>query len=778
MKVIVKKYSALLTLCMTMFNIFIPFQVSARSNDVLIFPLKEISKLECRFEEFNTLSSSCKQKLPKLSPDDYNKYATKNGGYNDFTRIYTVLWGSSYKYGWDVWNGGHQGTDIATAKGTPVYSIADGKIIEAWNDISWGNYVSIQHTINGKKVISNYAHLSKINASKGDSVDVWDKIGEVWSTWNSTGNHLHFQIDLPSTFHPYYYDWNACPYSYYEITEKGVCFDELSTHTFDPLVFLESNGGVLDEVKQTVSSSRSSSPSTSSSSHSRDNIFDTTVYYGYGDKSDVKAVQRIYDRLWYYDGKISWDFEDVEDAIIDYQLASWVLQSKHDDGAGWFWPKTRSQTEKDYDIYLASQWQEVRVVGNQKETVVKKVEKISRENLMTREEREAQEMEEFLKTYSIDLKNSFYHISPEEVKTTVLRIENKKGRGYKWNTPGNVSFSYDKNIISVFPESFYNFTNGEREINITAKKSGHTNITIKIGEVIVKTLSISVWVTGQAPNSSSARVYIGDESIVGQKNTWLIIMQDEYGNALVKQEYEWKFSLKSDEHVEYCIKKWRLQDIKTIYKRECFADEYTSSLDYDYSDTIGWVLVFDYKILSTRDTKIQVQKSWKTLGSSTINMQNPKWLASSYEYYDEIIEWLSKGITSGINKWYFLQDRLLTRKDAIDWIENAGMKNNYDTYNLWNENNSQTENISREEFLQLTYKYLWNNSIATVSRDYRDMQWENEVLVASLLWETYEWKDNFWESYFQPDKEISRWEAAYMLLTALREQWNGALAAK
>jgi hypothetical protein len=50
---------------------------------------------------------------------------------------------------------------------------------------------------------------------------------------------------------------------------------------------------------------------------------------------------------------------------------------------------------------------------------------------MTREEREAQEMEEFLKTYSINLKNLFYHISPEEVKTTVLRIENKKGRGYK-----------------------------------------------------------------------------------------------------------------------------------------------------------------------------------------------------------------------------------------------------------------------------------------------------------------------------------------------------------
>jgi hypothetical protein len=98
MKVIVKKYSAFLTLSMMLFNTLIPFQVSAASSDELIFPLKEISKLECRFEEFGTLSSNCKQDLPILDPDDYSKYATKNGGYNDYTRIYTVLWGSSYKY--------------------------------------------------------------------------------------------------------------------------------------------------------------------------------------------------------------------------------------------------------------------------------------------------------------------------------------------------------------------------------------------------------------------------------------------------------------------------------------------------------------------------------------------------------------------------------------------------------------------------------------------------------------------------------------------------------
>ena len=78
------------------------------------------------------------------------------------------------------------------------------------------------------------------------------------------------------------------------------------------------------------------------------------------------------------------------------------------------------------------------------------------------------------------------------ITTTTLRIENAKGKGFKGNTPGNVTFTYDSDIISVFPQSFYNFTDGEREISVTGLKSGHTNITIKIGEVIVKTLSISV----------------------------------------------------------------------------------------------------------------------------------------------------------------------------------------------------------------------------------------------------------------------------------------------
>jgi Leucine-rich repeat (LRR) protein len=66
--------------------------IAAYSSDKVIYPLKEISTLDCRFNDFIDLSSNCKQNLPTLKTKDYKKYATQDGGYNDYTRIYTVLW--------------------------------------------------------------------------------------------------------------------------------------------------------------------------------------------------------------------------------------------------------------------------------------------------------------------------------------------------------------------------------------------------------------------------------------------------------------------------------------------------------------------------------------------------------------------------------------------------------------------------------------------------------------------------------------------------------------
>jgi len=780
MKQRIRAYISFLALSMLVFNM-IPHKVSAASNNELIYPLKQISKLECRFEEFDTLSSNCKQDLPILKTKDYSKYAVKNDWYNDYTRLYTVLWGSSYKYGWDVWNGGHQWTDIATAKWTPVYTIADGKVITVWNDAGWGKHVSVEHTIKGTKVISNYAHLSKITVNKGEKIEVGEKIGEVWSTGNSTWNHLHFQIDLPSTFHPYYYDWNACPFSYYEITEKWVCFDELKKHTFDPLAFLESNGWIIDEVSISSSSSTTSkvSSSTNSSVSTSSSVFNTTVYYGYGSESDVRAVQRIYKDLGYYDGKINWDFEDVEQSIIDYQLASGVLSSRSDDGAWWFGPKTRAQTKIDYEDYENNKpTRKVWFEEGEEVIVTQNVEKVERANLMTREEREAQEMAEFLKTYNIDIENSPSQLQVGQSETSLFTIQNRKGKWFKWNTPGSVNFKYDSSKISIFPETFFNFRDGEREIEVTWKSSGHTTVEVRIGEVIVDTFSVTVGKSWQKPWVQSANIYTDKSATLWEEKRWVVLMKDGYSNKLVKTKYSGSFTLSSDDNVEYCVKRWKLKDIKEIYQRDCFADEYTSKVEFDYSDTIEGLLIFNYRALDDRADLEVKTTSGKSLTTKSVAVTHPKNLKTSYAYYDEVMTTLMSWVTDGIDRWYFLEDRELTKYDAKRWLLSAMEENGASEQEkkyLQEIEMSKYEKVTRKEFLILAYTYLWDDWDTWYAQvaEYKDMEEEDEKLVGAVLWNNYKWKDNFWEKYFQPDKRITRGEAAYMLTQTLEMKANG-----
>jgi len=56
----------------------VPAIAAYNSSLKIIYPLKQISKLECRFKDFKDLSASCKQDLPILKTKDYVKYASLN----------------------------------------------------------------------------------------------------------------------------------------------------------------------------------------------------------------------------------------------------------------------------------------------------------------------------------------------------------------------------------------------------------------------------------------------------------------------------------------------------------------------------------------------------------------------------------------------------------------------------------------------------------------------------------------------------------------------------
>jgi murein DD-endopeptidase MepM/ murein hydrolase activator NlpD len=87
----------------------------------------------------------------------------------------------------------HMGVDYAAPTGAPVISVADGVVVESGFSGGFGNMVTVQHNARQSTV---YAHLSRINVRKGQSIKQGDTLGAVGSTGWATGPHLHFEFRI------------------------------------------------------------------------------------------------------------------------------------------------------------------------------------------------------------------------------------------------------------------------------------------------------------------------------------------------------------------------------------------------------------------------------------------------------------------------------------------------------------------------------------------------------------------------------------------------------
>src|SRR6266851_1060459 len=87
--------------------------------------------------------------------------------------------------------GFHQGLDISTEKGQPVYATADGTVESASNSGDYGNLIVIRHDFG---LSTRYGHLSAFKAKPGESVRRGDVIGYIGATGRATGAHLHYEI--------------------------------------------------------------------------------------------------------------------------------------------------------------------------------------------------------------------------------------------------------------------------------------------------------------------------------------------------------------------------------------------------------------------------------------------------------------------------------------------------------------------------------------------------------------------------------------------------------
>jgi murein DD-endopeptidase MepM/ murein hydrolase activator NlpD len=85
----------------------------------------------------------------------------------------------------------HPGLDISADKGDPVYSTADGKVVNASAAGNYGNLVIVEH---GYGIETRYGHLSAFKVKPGQTVKRGDLLGLVGATGRATGAHLHYEV--------------------------------------------------------------------------------------------------------------------------------------------------------------------------------------------------------------------------------------------------------------------------------------------------------------------------------------------------------------------------------------------------------------------------------------------------------------------------------------------------------------------------------------------------------------------------------------------------------
>ncbi|MGY0060446.1 M23 family metallopeptidase [Streptomyces sp. LZ34] len=104
--------------------------------------------------------------------------------------------GAAFGLAGNLWAHNHSGQDFVVPSGTSVRAVHGGVVVKAGGNgagdgPAYGNAIVIKHDNN---TYSQYAHLSLVKVSVGQTVTTGQEIGLSGSTGNSTGPHLHFEI--------------------------------------------------------------------------------------------------------------------------------------------------------------------------------------------------------------------------------------------------------------------------------------------------------------------------------------------------------------------------------------------------------------------------------------------------------------------------------------------------------------------------------------------------------------------------------------------------------
>ncbi|WP_405794421.1 peptidoglycan DD-metalloendopeptidase family protein [Streptomyces longwoodensis] len=141
-------------------------------------------------------SSAAKPPAPAEKPTE-QKTATQAAESTGSSSGYTLpvagaTIGTAYHTAGSMWSSGyHTGVDFVVPTGTSLKAVAAGTVVSAGWGGAYGNQVVIKLN---DGYYAQYAHLSQLSVSAGQTVTEGQQIGLSGATGNVTGPHLHFEI--------------------------------------------------------------------------------------------------------------------------------------------------------------------------------------------------------------------------------------------------------------------------------------------------------------------------------------------------------------------------------------------------------------------------------------------------------------------------------------------------------------------------------------------------------------------------------------------------------
>jgi murein DD-endopeptidase MepM/ murein hydrolase activator NlpD len=142
-------------------------------------------------------SSSAKTEKAESKKSSSNSTAATQSSATNSSSGYTLpvtgaTIGTGYRVAGSMWSSGyHTGVDFVVPTGTSLKAVAAGTVVSAGWGGAYGNQVVIKLN---DGYYAQYAHLSQLSVSAGQTVTEGQQIGLSGATGNVTGPHLHFEI--------------------------------------------------------------------------------------------------------------------------------------------------------------------------------------------------------------------------------------------------------------------------------------------------------------------------------------------------------------------------------------------------------------------------------------------------------------------------------------------------------------------------------------------------------------------------------------------------------